>query len=246
MPPRISQHRAAFSLLELLAVMAIIVVMATLAVPAMNAIKGGGDLTKATSDLSDLIQQARAYAMANNTYVYLGLEEIDPTKNGYAPSSSGGQVIAAVVSSKTGRRPMENPSTPGALVDADIQPISRLRKFDNIHLAASGDVGTSGGLADRVTDAAVVVDLGSTEAATRFNWAAGGGGSPATLGKVIEFDPQGVARYQDGTSALESIKGWIEIPLKPSKGNAGVVPSEKNAAALQVDGMTGVVQIYRP
>jgi len=245
MPARIPPYRSAFSLMELLAVMAIIVIMATLAVPAMNAIKGGSDLSKTASDLSDLVQQARAYAMANNTYVYLGLQEVDPAQKGYSRNPKGGQIIAAVVASTTGLRPTANPSAPGNLTKDEIQPISRLQKFDNVHLASSGDMGGTGGMADRETDSSVVVDLGSTEAVTTFEWSAGSGGSPTTLQKVIEFDPQGVARYQDG-SAAESIKGWIEIPLQPSKGNAGVAANEKNAAALQVDGMTGAVQIYRP
>jgi prepilin-type N-terminal cleavage/methylation domain-containing protein len=243
MPSHSLTHRSAFSLVELLTVMAIIVILAALAVPAMNAIKGGSDLTKSASDLSDLVQQARTYAMANNTYVYLGLEEVDPMQNGYVASANGGRVITAVVSSKTGLRPTADPSTPGPLTTTDIQPISRLQKFDNLHLATSGDMGNSGGMAKRVTD---VVDLGSGDAVTSFSWPVEGGGTSSTLKKVIEFDPQGVARVQDGQAAPESINGWIEIPLQPSKGNAGVAANEKNAAALQVDGMTGAVQIYRP
>jgi hypothetical protein len=45
---------------------------------------------------------------------------------------------------------------------------------------------------------------------------------------------------------MNKIAGWIEIDLQPSHGNAGPGANEKNAAAIQVDSMTGAVRVYRP
>jgi Tfp pilus assembly protein FimT len=226
--------------------MGIIVLMAALVIPAMNTIKGAGDITKTASDLSDLIQQARAYAMGNNTYVYLGMKEVDQMAGDYTDGK--GQVIAAIIASKTGQRPFANPNstTPSALSGStnDITALSRLQRFDNTHLAASvSDLNSAGGMTNMAT--ANVVDLGATDAATTFQWPVGN--PKTTFSKVIEIDPQGVARLQSASvTSLDQIQGWIEIPLQPSKGSAGVAANEKNAADLQVDGMTGNVQIFRP
>lgn len=249
MPLRISPtRRSGFSLVELLVVMGIIILMAALVIPAMNTIKGSGDITKTASDLSDLIQQARAYAMGNNTYVYLGLKEVDQMSGDYTDGK--GQIIAAIIASKTGQRPFANSNstttTPSALSNNtnDVTALSRLQRFDNTHLAGSvSEINTSGGMTNIAT--ANTADLGATDAATTFQWPVG---NPKTqFSKVIEFDPQGVARLQSASvTSLDQIQGWIEIPLQPSKGSAGVAANEKNAADLQVDGMTGNVQIFRP
>jgi len=243
-------RRSGFSLVELLVVMGIIVLMAALVIPAMNTIKGGGDITKTASDLSDLIQQARAYAMGNNTYVYLGLKEVDQMAGGYTDGK--GQIIAAIIASKTGQRPFATPgsATPTDLSNStnDITALSRLQRFDNTHLAGGmGELNNAGGMTN-VATAPYAADLGATDAATTFEWPVGGSGTSSTkFTKVIEFDPQGVARLQsNGVTSLDQIQGWIEIPLQPSKGSAGVAANEKNAAAVQVDGMTGNVQIFRP
>jgi prepilin-type N-terminal cleavage/methylation domain-containing protein len=238
MPLRISPtRRSGFSLVELLVVMGIIVLMAALVIPAMNTIKGGSDLTKSASDLSDLIQQARAYAMGNNTYVYLGIKEVDQMAGGYTDGK--GQVISAIVASKTGLRP----STLSPLAPADIQAISRLQRFDNTHID-DGTPDNSGNMA-RPTPSATLSGQNQNNLPISFTWPLGGSGSTTTFSKVIEFDPQGVARFQQGSNT-NNIQNWIEIPLQPSKGSAGVAANEKNAAVLQVDGITGNVRTFRP
>jgi type II secretory pathway pseudopilin PulG len=226
--------------------MGIIILLAALVIPAMNTIKGAGDITKTASDLSDLIQQARAYAMGNNTYVYLGLKEVDQMAGGYTDGK--GQIIAAIIASKTGQRPLSTPgsTTPTALSNDTntITALSRLQRFDNTHLAGSvSEINTSGGMTNMAT--ANTADLGATDATTTFQWPVGN--PKTTFNKVIEIDPQGVARLQSASvTSLDQIQNWIEIPLQPSKGSAGVAANEKNAADLQIDGMTGNVQIFRP
>jgi prepilin-type N-terminal cleavage/methylation domain-containing protein len=58
-----------FSLIELLVVMAIIALLAASTGPAISGLMGAGTVDKAIGDLSGTLKQARAYAMANNTYV---------------------------------------------------------------------------------------------------------------------------------------------------------------------------------
>jgi prepilin-type N-terminal cleavage/methylation domain-containing protein len=64
-----------FTLVELLVVVAVMVVMMRLAIPAFNAIRGGTDFTSEVYDIAGTFEQARSYAMANNTYVLAGIFE---------------------------------------------------------------------------------------------------------------------------------------------------------------------------
>jgi len=241
-------HRfRAFSLLELLVVMAIIVIMSSLIGPAMNAIRGGGDLTMAAYNISDALQQARAYAMAQNTFVYVGIKETDAGKE--TLDDGTGSIAVAIVASKNGERPYGQ--TPGPLSGSPsaknpVIPISRLQKFSNAHLATA-PLSNDGGMADRETDSSQIVDVvKDAPAATSFTWPVDGANGKQFT-RVIEFDPQGVPRVQTaGTGNIHDIKGWIEIPLQASHGSAGAGAGEKNQAAIQLDGMTGAVRVFRP
>ena len=68
-------RRAAFTLMELLVVIAIISLLAVFTIPAISGIKGGSDVTSTAYSIAGILDQARAYAMANNTYVWVGLAE---------------------------------------------------------------------------------------------------------------------------------------------------------------------------
>jgi prepilin-type N-terminal cleavage/methylation domain-containing protein len=66
---------AAFTLVELLAVVSIIALMLVAARPAMEAISGATSTSRSAEELSRLVQYARTYALSNNTYVRLALHE---------------------------------------------------------------------------------------------------------------------------------------------------------------------------
>lgn len=78
----------AFTLVELLVVMGIISILATLSAPAIQAIYGAGSTNRAIGNLSGTLEMARAYALANHTYVRVGL---------HALSSSAARPTGAVV-----------------------------------------------------------------------------------------------------------------------------------------------------
>ena len=99
-----------FTLVELLVVVAIIVVMTTLAIPAFNAIRGGTDFTSEVYNIAGTYDQARAYAVANNTYVLAGIAEVSSAlDSSVTPQVTGtGRVAMAVIASKTGTRPYQS------------------------------------------------------------------------------------------------------------------------------------------
>src|SRR5438105_6354918 len=98
------ERASAFTLLELLIVVGIIAVLLVLIAPAFTTIKGGNDVTSAAYTIKGVLDQARTYAMANNTYTWVGFYE-ENTVNPASPNSSTpaiGRVIMSVVASKDG------------------------------------------------------------------------------------------------------------------------------------------------
>ncbi len=113
-------NRKGFSLIELLVVIAIIAIMTGLGVPAVLSLGKTGNLTQATTDLALSLEQARAYAMAHNTYVWVGLDQ-----------TSNDEVICAIVAGSNGQQTDIN--------NADnYSPIFRAKKFSNIKLLGAG------------------------------------------------------------------------------------------------------------
>src|SRR5438046_7584744 len=69
------RSRAAFTLIELLVVMAIIAILLLLVAPAFTNIKSAGDVTSAAYTIKGVLDTARTYAKANNTYTWVGFYE---------------------------------------------------------------------------------------------------------------------------------------------------------------------------
>ena len=241
--PLQGREEQAFSLIELLVVIGLMGLLMSLAMPAFSSMQGAGNLSKAASDIQGVMEQARSYAMANNTYVYVGIEEVDGMNPTAAPGI--GRVAIAVVASKDGTRPYpQNPNTPGPLNTTNIFPLGKALYFDNLHMTNTSSLSSVGNM----TRPPAVVDLGSNNSATTFYIPinAISGAAKYSFTNVVEFDPQGVPRCQTNNSAFEpSIQNYLEIPLVPAHGNVAMSNSA-NQAAVQIDGVTGAARTYRP
>ena len=66
-----------FTLLEMLIVVGIIGLLLVLIAPAFTTIKGGTDVTSAAYTIKGVLDTARTYAKANNTYTWVGFYEED-------------------------------------------------------------------------------------------------------------------------------------------------------------------------
>ncbi len=239
--PQCGKSSHGFTLTELLVVVGIIVLLAGLIGPAFQAIKGGKDMTSMAIDLKGVLDQARTLAMAQNTYVYVGLQEVDavtPTTN-----DGIGRVAMATLASLNGTRQTN--------LSVNVSAVGTARSFDNIHLTNSASLANGSAMRQRpggdqssISNTSVVNIL-DTNTTVTFVWPPGRGGK-YNFRKVIEFDPRGVARLQTNATPTSEIRPFIEISLLPARGNQLPVALFRNQAAIQIDGVTGRVTLYRP
>src|SRR5690242_384415 len=92
---RCSASVRGFTLFELLIVMGIIALLMVLIAPAFTTIKGGTDVTSAAYTVKGVLDTARTYAKANNTYTWVGF-------SGSIGATVTGKVALCVAASKDG------------------------------------------------------------------------------------------------------------------------------------------------
>jgi prepilin-type N-terminal cleavage/methylation domain-containing protein len=224
-PPSKHSPTKGFTLIELLAVVAIMVLLMTFTLPM---IRGGNDLTKSAWDIAGIIDQARAYAMAQNTYVWVGFNEAQ------ASTTSQKNIAVFVVASKDGS---------SNAIKSNLVQIGRTSIFDNLAVAdfsaSSFDYGNRKRGADGVVQLAGRHEVATTSILP-------GKLTAYTNTRMIQIDPEGAVNTPTGTAiATVEMLRWIELGLQPRKGT--VVPGNNtNTAAIQIAGLTGQTRIFRP
>jgi len=243
---RLAKHRfplsirriPAFSVTEVLVVMAIMVTVMGFVAPAFTGLKGSGDVTKAAYEIAGALENARAYAVAKNTYVWVGFFEENASSS--APGTAGtGRIVVGMVASRDGTK-IYNPTSLSALPEGSLIPVNKLVKIDNMHLKTfSAGTGTGGGFDARPVVGGIGAQIGDTSPSVDSE-------TPFTTGqytftKAIEFNPRGEARVNNADSALQPV---VEIGLQPAHGSSPDDAS-RNVAAVQVTGVAGNVKIFR-
>jgi prepilin-type N-terminal cleavage/methylation domain-containing protein len=244
----------AFTLLELLIVVAIIALLLVLIAPAFTYIKGGTDVTSAAYTIKSVLDTARTYAKANNTYTWVGFKEVDVSQNASdSPQINGmGRVAMAIVASKDGTRGYDitNPTLPSPSAwtnynnGANLVAVGKLQYLNNVHLA--GALTMTGNMArPNVSSNNYIIGV-AANSVTPFDWPLGSAldNGQYSFKKVINFDPQGVARIQYSTNT-DIISPYTEVGLQQTHGNT-VDTNSPNVVAVQLGGVGGNVNIYRP
>jgi prepilin-type N-terminal cleavage/methylation domain-containing protein len=243
---------SAFTLLELMVVVGIIAVLLVLVTPAFTYIKGATDVTSAAYTVKGVLDTARTYAKANNTFVWVGFKEVDASVGtSITPQAAGtGRVAIAMVASKDGTRGYDitNPTLPNPAWTnynngANLVAVGKLQYLNNIHLA--GALTMVGNMArPNVSNDYLIGNAPAS--VTPFDWPLGSAlnGGQYSFQKVISFDPQGVARIQYSTNN-DTISTYTEIGLQQAHG-AVVDTNSLNVVAIQLSGVGGSVAIYRP
>jgi prepilin-type N-terminal cleavage/methylation domain-containing protein len=244
----------AFTVLEMMVVMGIVAIMAVGITPMLSSIMSGQGIASTAYGVSEALGNARAYAAANNTYVWVGINEVDQTaSSSLSPQPDGtGRVVLSAVASRDGSRiydPSGDISSDWLAKTADgsrLTQISKLLQFDHAHLAGDLPTGSPGkGMERPLVDQAFRIGSSASSSVITFNYPLGATGSKRkhSFRQVIEFDPQGSARTFSG--AQPTLARQIEVGLRPTKGNR-VLAGEVNQAAVQIGGLSGAMTIYRP
>jgi len=248
--------------MELLVVLALMMTIMAFLAPALQGLQAHRNATEAAYEIEDLLRQARSYAMGNNTHVFVGIleENAAASPSDPPPRRAGvGRVIVSAYASLDGTKGYENSSSPqkswsdSYRKGSNLLPLGQLRKFENLHLAATlGPPPSNGGMARPDVNYYYRLGHSSCCSVTPIVWPKGSDlekGYQYRFDKVIRFDPLGTPRIQYKTNG-ETIVQEMEISLQQTHGNQwqGLPssPNGGNQCAIQIDGITGITRIFSP
>src|SRR5205085_10203734 len=117
-------------------VIAIMVLVVAFIAPAVTSLKSAGDVTSAAYTVKGVLDQARTYAKANNTYTWVGFFEEDVSQPSTTPQATAGigRIVISLVASKDGTM-IYNPSSPAKITTTQLIQVGKLTKIENVHLA---------------------------------------------------------------------------------------------------------------
>jgi type II secretory pathway pseudopilin PulG len=266
--PLALRRQNAFTLIELMAVILIMILVAAFIAPAVTSLKSAGDVTSAAYTIKGLLEQARTYAMANNTYAWVGFFEEDASSASPAVPGNG-RVVMSIVASKDGTNIYG--SNTGTIDPTRLIQVGKLVKIDNVHLPLFA-VGSGTGDSFDIRPAVQYDPTGGYNY-SRFGELNNGApntapyttpynfqypvGNPAptaqyTFAKLLQINPRGESRVNGNTYDIRRV---VEIGLIATHGSAVPAPTSGggtstatysgNVVAVQISGIGSNVKIYR-
>ena len=262
-----------FTLLELLIVVGIIALLMVLIVPAFTNIKSAGDVTNAAYTIKGVLDTARTYAKANNSYAWVGFYEEDVSVPSVIPAPDPactgcvGRLVMSIVASKNGTNIYG--SATGTIDPTRLVQVGKLIKIDNIHLPlfaiGDGTGETFDGRPPLQNDPTAGYNysrFGELNApppntapyTTPYNFQYPVGNPPPPVQyrfrKILQFSPRGESRVNGDSYDIRRV---VEIGLIQTHGIATPVPRsgtggsifDGNVVAVQINGFAGDVRIYR-
>lgn len=272
---RVKPHSAGgFTFAELLIVIGIVAILLVLIGPALTTITRGTEISSAIYGVKEVLENARAYAKANHTYVFVGFSEVDSSVD---PSVSPqittgdtpyGRVAMAVVASKDGTSQYQyvtsdqgNDWTANYANGAHLVAVGKLRTYENLHFVPL-DFGSWSPSAHpnskmaryQPTGPPYTLSHALSSSVTPFTWPLGSAldsGYQYRFDRVVNFDPTGIARIATSTNG-DAIAHVIEIDFQPTHGTVfqplpdGFNQDVGNHAVVQLGSTSGAVRVYRP
>ena len=263
-----------FTLLELLSVIGVISILLVLIGPAFTTLTSATDVTSAVYGVKGVLENARTYAKANHTYVFVGFAEVDSSVDpSVSPQvttgdSPYGRVAVAVVASKDATSLYQyatsdqgNDWTANYANGTRLVAIGKLQTYENLHFVPV-DFGSWSPTAHpnskmaryQPTGPPYILGHALSSSVTPFTWPLG---SPLDSGyqyrfdRVIIFEPTGIARIATSTNG-DAIAHVIEIDFQPTHGKVfQSLPTDFNQdvgkhAVIQLGTTSGAVRVYRP
>jgi len=233
----------AFTLVELLVVIAIMAIMAAVAVPALKGLNAAGQFNKSIRQITATIDQARSYAVAQNTYVWVMIYSYAGT------TSTLPSVYLAAYASNDGTDPVGVGTTQG--IDTDLaqgypdskgttfSPIFRWQSFASLYFSMPTAASPSSG----ASPASPFVQPAT--GSPHYTLQASNQIIP-TLQAVIEFLPSGGVQVNAApdTTALVPATALVFQPVLGSAGGNPVYDT-RNIATIWINGLTGLTTVYR-
>ncbi len=227
--PSTSGNRAAFTLLELLTVMAIVAILAGASLPAISSLSRANNLNGSLSELAGMLSQARQYAVAQRTYVWVAMRE--NTDDPKEPS-----IDVALMASKTGMQPSSPWAAQGSVPSDTISLLTRPKTLKQVRLEEAGTF-TRQNISDLPAQPQTGVDNSPSDGSATFAVRLPGTPGTVNFDRVIQFLPDGEARVADSPIDV------IEMGLRSMRGS---VADQNNIAVLRINGLTGQTRVYRP
>jgi Tfp pilus assembly protein FimT len=222
-------------LVELLAVIAIMVILAFVSLPALTSLLGSGNTNQNISQLNGILELAREYAVANNTYVWVA----------FSPATGSGGVSSlsvAVLGSNDGTDPASSSSAPwgnancsyGTVPNSEISLVNKVIILQQISLQNAGTYAVN----SLPATPAVTSTANSVASSSHgfFSMTLPGGSTAVNFTQGIEYLPTGQARNASGPINV------IDLDVDPQM---GTVSQTKNAAVVRLNGLTGEPVVYR-
>jgi prepilin-type N-terminal cleavage/methylation domain-containing protein len=244
-----------FTLLELLIVLGIVAMLMLLIAPAFTTIKSGGDVTSAAYTIKGVLETARTYAKANNTYTWVGFFEEDASQSSTSPATGGtGRVVISMVASKDGSEVYTSVSSPAADMDTNgtkLLQVGKLIKLQNMHLRTfTNGLGTGDTFPTRPAipggspDNAKIGDVSPDPSLRYFHYppTVPEGSRQYKFEKMIQFNPRGECRPQNDNYDMRAV---IEVGLQQTHGTTPPALADPENCAVQLTGFSGNVKIYR-
>jgi prepilin-type N-terminal cleavage/methylation domain-containing protein len=209
-----------FSLVEMLTVMALVAILSTAAVTSLTGMGSASRLGAAATSVASFLEQARTYAVTQNTYVYVGfLLPASGTPSGEiemkllaAASRDGSSVLPA-----GGTLDLQSANSPAIVIGKPLL-IGKISMDTN-------------GTYDPPIPRPAATSLGSADRPSADGTLKSGA---QTFGNVLAFTPGGEVILSNGTLSQR-----YEIGLE----YAG---KDSRAAVVQIAGLSGQTRVYQP
>jgi prepilin-type N-terminal cleavage/methylation domain-containing protein len=226
-----SRRVRAFTLIELLVVLAIMAILMVVSMLSFQGMNNSGKFNKAVGEISGILEQGRAYAVAQNTYVWVVFYENDP-------ANGPKEVYVGSFTSNDGTDPFNwtgsvTLPTPGTVGTTTLTQIARTYHYQGLHLQTT-----------TLPNAPTSPNLPATGTTIpNFQLTAQGSSGTVSLSNaspvywLIQFTPTGAARNSANT--INSI--WFGLQPALSQ----TVLDTHNIASMDVDGLSGLTTVYR-